>query len=98
MKKWVVEQLWEIGIRGKMRRMLKIMAECARSTVMLDGEMSKYTHILQRVAQACTLSPNLFKVYIYGTPISVEAAKQGVTMGEDNVSELMFADDFVSIS
>ena len=30
--------------------------------------------------------------------VAVEAAKQGVTMGEDTVSGLMFADDFVGIS
>ena len=31
-------------------------------------------------------------------PIAVEAAKQGVKVGEDMVSGLMFADDFVGIS
>ena len=30
--------------------------------------------------------------------VAVEAAKQGVTMGEDMVSRLMFADDFAGIS
>ena len=30
--------------------------------------------------------------------VAVEEAKQGVTMGEDTVSELMFADDFVGVS
>ena len=29
--------------------------------------------------------------------VAVEAAKQGVTMGEDTVSGLIFADDFVGI-
>ena len=31
------------------------------------------------------------------SPVAVEEAKQGVTMGEDTVSGLMFADDFVGI-
>ena len=30
--------------------------------------------------------------------VAVEAAEQGVTAGEDTVSRLMFADDFVGIS
>ena len=30
--------------------------------------------------------------------VAVEAAKQGVTVGEDTVSGLMFADDFAGIS
>ena len=48
-----------------MWRMIQIiMTECARSVVMLDGEISKYVVILQGVAQGCTLSPNnVFKIY-----------------------------------
>ena len=30
--------------------------------------------------------------------VAVEAAKQGVTIGEDTVSQLIFADDYVAIS
>ena len=43
------------------------------------------------------LSPDLFKVYINDMIVAVEAAK-GVTMGDDTVLGLMFADDFVWIS
>ena len=57
-----------------------------------------YVNILEGVAQGCTLSPNLFKVYINDMIVAVEAAKQGVTMGEDTVPGLIFADDFVGIS
>ena len=34
-----------------------------RSAVMLDGEVSNYADTLQGVAQECTLSTNLLKVY-----------------------------------
>ena len=51
------------------------MTECARRAVMLDGEISEYVDILQGVAQGFTLSPNLFKVYINGMVVAVEAAK-----------------------
>ena len=81
-----------------MWRMTKKMTECARCAVMPDGETSKYVHIVQGVAEGCTLSPNLFKVYIKDMIVAVEAAKQGVTMREDTVSGLMFAADFVGIS
>ena len=59
------EKLWETGIRGKMRGTMKKMTECGRSAVMLDGEISKFVDISQGDAQGCTLSPNLFQVYIY---------------------------------
>ena len=44
------------------------------------------------------LSPNLSKAYINDLTVAVEAARQGVTVGEDTVSGLMFADDLVGIS
>ena len=92
-----------------MWRMMKNMAECARSAVILDGEISKYVVLLQGVAQGCTLSPNIFNIYIIyiyiyiyiyikDLAVAVEAPKQGATVGEDRLSGLMFADYFVGIS
>ena len=40
-----------IGMRGKMWRMMTVITECARSAVMLDGEISRYVDISQGVAQ-----------------------------------------------
>ena len=59
------KNMWEIGIRGKMWRMMKNMTECTRRAVMLDG---KYPNMLclQGVAQGCKLSPNILKVYTQG--------------------------------
>ena len=74
------------------------MTECARNAAMLGEETSKYVDILQGFALGCTLSPNLFNVDVNNMIVAVEAAKQGVTMGEDTVSGLMFADDLVGIS
>ena len=68
------------------------------SAVMLDGDISRQVNIAQRGAQGCTLSPNIFKVCVNDLIVAVEAAKRGVTVGEDTVSGLMFADDFVGIS
>ena len=73
------------------------MTECAKSAMMLDGEISKYFDILQGVAQGCTLSPTLFKVFINDLILAIESAQQGVKVGNDMVSGLMFADYFVGI-
>ena len=96
MEEWVAEKY--VGSWDRRKDVEKALTECARSAVMLDGEISKYVHILRGVAQGCTLSPNLFKVYVRDMIVAVEAAKKGVTMREDTVSGLMFADDFVGIS
>ena len=73
-------------------RMIEKMTECATSVVMVDGEIPKYVDTLQGVAQGCTLSPNLFNIYIYidDLIVAVEAARRGVTVGQDTVSGLMF--------
>ena len=81
-----------------MWRIIRIITKCVTSAVMLDGEISNYVDVLQGVAQACTLSPFLFKIYMNEMIVAVEAAKQGVTVGDNTVSGLMFADDFVGIS
>ena len=78
--------------------MVKKMTECAKSAMMLDGEISKYFDILQGVAQGCTLSPTLFRVFINDLTLAIESAQQGVKVGDDMASGLMFADDFVGIS
>ena len=93
-EKRIVEKNMGIGIRGRMWRMMKKMTEGERSAVMLDGEISKYVDTLQGVA----LSPDIFKIYIDDLIVADETAKQRVTVGEDTVSGLMFADDVVGIS
>ena len=55
---------------------------------MLAGKISKYLDILKGVAQECTLSPNLFMIYINDMIVAVQAAKQGVRVGEDKVSNI----------
>ena len=81
-----------------MWRMMKTTTGCARSAACDAGRgKSNHVDILRGVAQGCILSPNLFKACINDMIVAVEAAKQGVAMGEDTVS-LMFADDFVGIS
>ena len=70
---------------------------------MLDGEYQTVLIVCKELPRDelhrdVRLSPNLFKVFIDDMIVAVEAAKQGVTVGGDTVSGLMFADDFVGIS
>ena len=58
--------------------------------MVLDAELSKYVDVSQGVAQGCIVSPNLFKVYINAMIVAAESARQGVTVGKDTASGLMF--------
>ena len=48
-------KLWELGIRGRMWRVIKNMYAITRSAVLLEGEKSKLFHIGQGVAQGCSI-------------------------------------------
>ena len=94
---WV--KLWDMGVRGRMWRVIKGMYDCTRSAVLLDGEHSQVFDIHQGVAQGCSLSPILFSVFINGLLEEVEKAELGIVLGNGGkIGGLLFADDFVGVS
>ena len=86
--------LWDLGVRGRMWRVIKRMYEASRSAVLLDGEKSASFSVEQGVAQGCSLSPILFSVFI--NDLLKEVEKLGYTLGK--VGGMLFADDFVGLS
>ena len=91
---WV--KMWELGVRGKMWRVIK---EMYRSAVLLDGESSEAFDVQQGVAQGCSLSPILFSVFINGLLKEVEQAGLGVELSDGStIGGMLFADDFVGVS
>ena len=57
-------KLWDMGVKGRMWRVIKKMYEASRSTVLLEGEKSAMFSVEQGVVQGCSLSPILFSVFI----------------------------------
>ena len=88
MEKWVVGKVvgnWdqrENVENGKDDRMCEKCYTARRGNI----EIIEYFDILHGVAQGCTLSPTLFKVFISYMIRVVQAAKLGVKVGEDTVS------------
>ena len=92
-------RLWELGVRGRMWRVIKRMYQVTKSSVLLDGEISNQFDISQGVAQGCSLSPILFSVFINDLLNEVEKSGSGISISEDcKVGGLMFADDFVGLA
>ena len=67
--------MWEMGIRGKMWRIVRSLYLKNRSCVYLEGKTSGFFSVNQGVAQGCTLSPTLFLIYIDGLLCELEAAQ-----------------------
>ena len=92
-------KLWDLGVKGKMWRVIKSMYEASRSAVLLDGEKSSVFSVEQGVAQGCSLSPILFSVFINDLLREVEEAGLGVQLcNGKSIGGMLFADDFVGFS
>ena len=92
-------KLWDLGVKGRMWRVIKKMYEVSRSAVLLEGEKSTMFSLEQGVAQGCSLSPILFSVFIDDLLREVEKADLGIQLGGGKkVGGMLFADDFVVVS
>ena len=92
-------ELWEMGGKGRMWRVIKKMYEVSRSAVLLEGEKSTMFSLEQGVAQGCSLSPILFSVFIDDLLRKVERADLWIQLGGGKrVGGMLFDDDFVGVS
>ena len=92
-------KMWEMGIKGKMWRVVRSLYVNNRSCIFLEGKSSDYFSINQGVAQGCTLSPTLFLIYINGLLCEIDKHSElGVKFSKNKLSGLLFADDFVGLA
>ena len=92
-------KMWEMGIRGKMWRIVRSLYLKNRSCVYLEGKTSGFFSVNQGVAQGCTLSPTLFLIYIDGLLRELEGCPDlGVKFSDHIMHGLLFADDFVGVA
>ena len=57
-------KLWDMGVKGRMWRVIKKIYESSRSTILLVLEKSDSFNVDQGVAQGCSLFTILFSVFI----------------------------------
>jgi hypothetical protein len=95
-------KLWKQGVRGKLWRALYAMYSNNKTSILINGQPTRWFDILQGVRQGATESPTLFKFYINGLAQSLRKSGLGVALGgvlEDNIADmlsiLLFADDVV---
>ena len=94
-------KLWDMGVKGRMWRVIKKIYESSKSAVLLEGEKSDTFTIEQGVAQGCSLSPILFSVFVNDLLKEVKQTGFGIQLlvsSGKTVGGMLFADDFVGIS
>ena len=71
-------KLWELGVRGRMWRVIKNIYDITQSAVLLEGEISEPFNVGQGVAQGCGMSSILFSIFINKLLDEVEKSGIGI--------------------
>ena len=88
----------DVGIMGKMWRVLRNMYESVESSVLVNDDKTDRFQIETGVRQGCILSPILFNIFIDGVTKQINRQGVGVKIQGRDVSILLFADDIVLIA
>ena len=92
-------KLWDMGVKGRMWRVIKKIYESSRSVVLLEGEKLDSLNVELGVAHGFSLSPILFSVFINDLLKEVEHAELRIQLSSSKiVGGMLFADDFVGVS
>ena len=92
------KRLWDCGIRGKAWRILRSLYSQLESSVILDGEQSRWVPLQQGVRQGCPLSPILFTCFIDDLATRLRNAGGGLPINERTLHSLLYADDVVLLA
>jgi len=96
------EGLWrrlrEVGVVGKMWRVLKNVYVKVESSVVVNEERTEWFELFTGVRQGCILSPTLFAIFIDGLATLVKQCSVGAKLGPVELSILLFADDIAIVA
>ncbi len=88
----------EYGIDGKFYNTIKGIYRQAQCTVKLNGSMTDWFSSTQGTKQGGNLSPTCFSMYLNPLITEIKASGLGVTVNNDIISVLAYADDLVLIA
>ena len=97
-KKGLWRRMWEIGIKGKMWRVVRNLYQSVQSCVLVNDERTDWFPVNRGLRQGCPLSPILFNIFIDGLARAIKELGRGLRVGSLEVSLLLFADDIVLLA
>ena len=96
------EGLWrrlrEVGVEGRMWRVLKNVYVKVESSVVVNEERTEWFELYTGVRQGFILSPTLFAIFVDGLATWVKQRSLGAKLGPVELSILLFADDIALVA
>jgi hypothetical protein len=87
------KRLIEVGLRGKMWRVLRNLYDVVESSVLVGHRRTEWFPVEGGVRQGCILSPILFALFIDGLVGAVKRVRVASTLEGSKLNILLFADD-----
>ena len=92
------EEMWKVGIRGKMWRVLQNLYQGTESCVAVDGKQTPWMKSEVGLRQGCVMSPTIFSIFINRLAEDLKQTGKGVKWNDRRFNLLLFADDIVLIA
>ena len=94
----MLDRLWDIGVRGKLWRIIRNLYQGSRSRVVVNGHRSDFFPIDQGVAQGDPLSPTLYAIFENALLQELHAGQSMEGSLARGIIALLYADDLVGIA
>ena len=92
-------KMLKMGISTKFVKIVQNIYKNSISNIKLDGRLSETFQIKRGTRQGCNLSPNLFNIFINDLPEILNTnSLDPITLHEQKINILMYADDMVVLS
>ena len=91
-------RLQNIGVSSKMLVAVKSLYTSVSSCVRVNNFYTNWFEVNSGLRQGCSLSPLLFNLFINDLALRIKSLGRGVSIDDENVSILMYADDIVLIA
>ena len=94
----MLDRLWDMGVRGRLWRIIRNLYQGNRSRVVLNGQKSNFFPIDQGVAQGNPLSPTLYAIFENALLQELHAGHSMEGSLARGILALLYADDLVGIA
>jgi hypothetical protein len=95
------QMLWNLGVRGRMWRVIQSLYSNTRAKVRLPGGDTEWFRVVTGLRQGCVLSPLLFDIFLDGLVRALKRTHVGLNLlgnRDDLLCVLAYADDIVLLA